>query len=101
MGLEVSMRKTEYVTVLIVGFILALLVGAWAGRHSEMIFPKQAVATMPANESQHTAVPKQLYTCSMDRQVIQDHPGLCPICHMKLEPLKVDASAGETQTAKK
>lgn len=30
---------------------------------------------------------KQLWTCGMHPQVIQDHPGDCPICHMKLTPL--------------
>jgi len=29
----------------------------------------------------------------MHPQVIQDHPGLCPICHMKLVPLKTDSDA--------
>lgn len=36
---------------------------------------------------------KQLWTCSMHPQVIQDKPGLCPICHMQLVPLKVGADA--------
>jgi RND family efflux transporter MFP subunit len=30
---------------------------------------------------------KQLYTCGMHPQVIQDKPGLCPICGMKLTPV--------------
>ena len=34
---------------------------------------------------------KELWTCSMHPQVIQDHPGLCPICHMTLVPLKDNA----------
>ncbi len=38
-----------------------------------------------------TTRPKQLYTCGMHPQVIQDHPGNCPICHMKLVPLKSDS----------
>lgn len=37
---------------------------------------------------------KQLWTCGMHPQVIKEKPGLCPICHMKLEPL--DASASST-----
>ncbi|MBL8765269.1 MAG: efflux RND transporter periplasmic adaptor subunit [Phycisphaerae bacterium] len=37
---------------------------------------------------------QQLWTCGMHPQVIQDHPGDCPICHMKLTPLKADAPAG-------
>jgi Cu(I)/Ag(I) efflux system membrane fusion protein/cobalt-zinc-cadmium efflux system membrane fusion protein len=35
--------------------------------------------------------PKQLWTCGMHPQVIQDHPGTCPICGMTLTPLKADA----------
>ncbi len=32
--------------------------------------------------------PKTLYTCGMHPQVIQDHPGNCPICGMKLTPIR-------------
>jgi Cu(I)/Ag(I) efflux system membrane fusion protein len=36
-----------------------------------------------------------VYTCSMDPQVRQDHPGKCPICGMDLIPLsQAQASAG-------
>ena len=38
---------------------------------------------------------KQLWTCGMHPQVIQDHPGDCPICHMKLTPLVTANDAGE------
>ena len=31
---------------------------------------------------------KQLYTCGMHPQIIQDHPGDCPICEMKLQPVR-------------
>ncbi len=41
---------------------------------------------------------KTLYTCGMHPWIIQDHPGNCPICGMKLEPVHktagADASAG-------
>jgi multidrug efflux pump subunit AcrA (membrane-fusion protein) len=35
-----------------------------------------------------TTEPKTLYTCGMHPQVIQDHPGNCPICGMKLTPIR-------------
>jgi multidrug efflux pump subunit AcrA (membrane-fusion protein)/rubrerythrin len=35
----------------------------------------------------------QLYTCGMHPQVIQDKPGNCPICGMKLTPVRKQASA--------
>lgn len=38
---------------------------------------------------------RQLWTCGMHPQVIQDHPGDCPLCHMKLTPLVTsDGSTG-------
>jgi Cu(I)/Ag(I) efflux system membrane fusion protein len=39
--------------------------------------------------------PKQLWTCLMHPQIIQDHPGLCPICKMPLTPLNSPAPRGE------
>jgi RND family efflux transporter MFP subunit len=36
---------------------------------------------------------KTLYTCGMHPQVIQDHPGNCPICGMKLTPIRNNSAA--------
>ncbi len=36
---------------------------------------------------------KQLYSCGMHPDIIQDKPGNCPICGMKLTPLKVASPA--------
>jgi multidrug efflux pump subunit AcrA (membrane-fusion protein) len=41
----------------------------------------------------NAAESKQLYTCGMHPSVIQDHPGNCPICGMKLTPIKNGAGA--------
>lgn len=41
---------------------------------------------------------KQLWTCGMHPRVIQDHPGDCPICRMKLTPL-VTSDADDTSSA--
>jgi RND family efflux transporter MFP subunit len=49
--------------------------------------PKTEMATA----ADSTTRPKQLWTCGMHPQVIQDHPGFCPICHMKLTPLMSDS----------
>lgn len=35
---------------------------------------------------------KQLYTCGMHPQIIRDQPGDCPICGMKLVPVRKQAS---------
>jgi RND family efflux transporter MFP subunit len=41
---------------------------------------------------------EQLYTCGMHPQVIQNKPGNCPICGMKLTPLRKGAGAKPTAT---
>lgn len=38
---------------------------------------------------------EQLWTCSMHPQVIQNSPGVCPICHMELVPLKKQGQGGD------
>ena len=35
-----------------------------------------------------TSASKQLYTCGMHPQIIKDKPGNCPICGMKLQPIR-------------
>ena len=42
--------------------------------------------------AQKPASEKQLYTCGMHPQIIQDHPGDCPICEMKLQPVRKQAA---------
>lgn len=68
--------------------ILAFILGAV----SVLFLSRHDHAETPAHE--HAAAEKQLWTCSMHPQVIQDHPGNCPICHMKLVPLRRDGTAG-------
>jgi Cu(I)/Ag(I) efflux system membrane fusion protein/cobalt-zinc-cadmium efflux system membrane fusion protein len=38
--------------------------------------------------SENLSGEKQLYTCGMHPQIISDKPGNCPICEMKLTPIK-------------
>jgi len=42
---------------------------------------------------------KTLYTCGMHPWIIQDHPGDCPICGMKLEPVHKTAGTGEASSS--
>src|SRR5882672_9157506 len=37
---------------------------------------------------QHAGQHERLYTCGMHPQVIQNKPGNCPICGMKLTPIR-------------
>ncbi len=41
----------------------------------------------------HAAPGTVLYTCPMDPEIVQDHPGDCPICGMALEPMSPTASS--------
>jgi Cu+-exporting ATPase len=40
----------------------------------------------PRGEAADSASPGTVYTCPMDPEVRQDHPGACPVCGMALEP---------------
>ena len=42
---------------------------------------------------------KILYTCGMHPQVVQDKPGNCPICGMKLTPIRKQAGAASASTS--
>ncbi|ODU23867.1 MAG: hypothetical protein ABS95_02850 [Verrucomicrobia bacterium SCN 57-15] len=39
---------------------------------------------------------KTLYTCGMHPQVVQEKPGNCPICGMKLTPIRKQAAGGQS-----
>jgi RND family efflux transporter MFP subunit len=49
--------------------------------------------------AQNSSKEKTLYTCGMHPQVIQDHPGNCPICGMKLTPIHKPAGEGTNAAA--
>ncbi len=47
---------------------------------------------------QHAAQQEQLYACGMHPQVIQNKPGNCPICGMKLTPIRKQPGATAVST---
>jgi Cu+-exporting ATPase len=51
----------------------------------------QGEAASPLS-SEEAAAPGAFYTCPMDPEVRQDHPGACPKCGMALEPAGVPAA---------
>ena len=51
-------------------------------------------SSQPDTANAAAAPEKTLYTCGMHPWIIQDHPGNCPICGMKLEPVHKTTSAG-------
>ncbi len=42
---------------------------------------------------------KQLYTCGMHPQIVRDTPGNCPICGMKLQPVRANAATAAADPA--
>ena len=53
------------------------------------------MATFAVSCSKHApgkSAEKTLYTCGMHPQVVQDRPGNCPICGMKLQPIRTQPS---------
>jgi RND family efflux transporter MFP subunit len=67
--------KTKPTGIFLIALLAALGVGAFLSTPST----QRSLAGEPA---------KTLYTCGMHPQVIQDHPGNCPICGMKLTPVR-------------
>ena len=52
-----------------------------------------------SHDSSSAAQEQQLYTCGMHPQVVQDKPGNCPICGMKLTPIRKQAIAATASPA--
>ncbi len=69
--------------------LLAVVVG---GSAVWLLHPATNTGEMQVDSSKA----KQLWTCGMHPQVLQDHPGSCPICRMKLVPLKNDSASDST-----
>ncbi len=61
------------------GYALSVRAGSGAGDSGSM--------------SSAGAASEQIYTCGMHPNVLQKGPGDCPICHMKLTPLKMDGES--------
>lgn len=59
-------------------------------------YPNQGSGRNTENVNTHGDV--QLWTCGMHPNVIQEEPGICPICHMDLTPLHSNgSSSGDTR----
>jgi RND family efflux transporter MFP subunit len=69
-----------------IGFILALWVGFRWGAAERRTGDVNATL-------KDTTGAVTLYTCSMHPQVMQPKPGVCPICNMKLVPIKQEPTA--------
>jgi Cu(I)/Ag(I) efflux system membrane fusion protein/cobalt-zinc-cadmium efflux system membrane fusion protein len=76
---------------LLLGLLVVFLLGVML---SYLLF---RAGRIPSPESKPAVTEsKQLYTCGMHPNVIQDHPGNCPICGMKLVPMKKSTAQAQT-----
>lgn len=80
------MKKLSTKRILIVFFLLA--VGVWVAMKVTGIKSPRGIGGGSVG---------QLWTCGMHPQVIKDKPGDCPICEMKLQPVR--KQPGETSSA--
>ena len=55
--------------------------------------------TKTADSAGETPERSGLWTCGMHPEVIQNEPGLCPICNMKLTPLDVEQAPPAEHTS--
>ncbi len=79
-------RTWIWVVVVVAALAVGGGVGYWA---SSAGGAGEAPTAKAADKSE------QLYTCGMHPNVIQKGPGECPICHMKLTPLKQSKSGDQ------
>ncbi|RMF20063.1 MAG: hypothetical protein D6760_12365, partial [Deltaproteobacteria bacterium] len=95
------------VTAVILVILVSFGVGAGAGLLWHQWQGASQEAPTPAVEHEHEGAgaqggaeeAKTWYTCGMHPEVIQDHPGDCPKCGMKLQPMAPDRAAAMGLTA--
>ena len=70
--------------------LLAMVVIGCAGAAAGFVFhePLHALLMRHGGGEEAGVSAGHLFTCGMHPQVLQNKPGDCPICHMKLTPVK-------------
>jgi len=94
------MKVILFITPLLVLGIAILLSTDLSFRQAPLSGLEPVQAVEDGTDHNHPEGTK--YTCGMHPMIIVDDPGLCPICHMELTPMKTDtggssASLGERQ----
>ena len=73
------------------GLLAAALLGAGAGAGGLWLVLRPHEQPVPAPVAHE--LKKQLWQCPMHPSIIQEHPGECPICGMKLVPMEQGVAA--------
>ena len=86
-----SERKINWILIITL-IVAALGIGAAVG----LLIAKRPIVSVEAT-GKEVDTSKQLYTCGMHPQIIQEGPGNCPICGMKLTPVKGTPATSEAK----
>ena len=82
--MKLQTKRVKFISL----FLLPVVLFTGAALLLSICSPNQATAASGEEKG------KTLYTCGMHPQVVQDKPGNCPICGMKLTPIRKQAGAG-------
>jgi Cu(I)/Ag(I) efflux system membrane fusion protein len=85
-------EKRSNWTWIIILIVITLGVGIVGG----FMIARRSTVSEEATETGADST-KQLYTCGMHPQIIQEGPGNCPICGMKLTPVKGTSASSEAK----
>lgn len=84
-GLRGLLSGVGFKTLSIIeGIVLLAVVVYWVASGSDAATEENAGAA-----HEHTEAAPTKWTCAMHPQIIKDEPGQCPLCGMKLTPLKI------------
>lgn len=77
-------KSAKWVGALVIAAGLGVAIAVFSRSGADSNAKAEAAATGGSQASPH----KQLWHCGMHPQVIREEPGVCPICHMPLTPMK-------------
>jgi len=95
-------RRPARATLTVVLVVVALAGGGIGGYAlSQRLGTKPSTGELGSSAGATATDGDQWYTCGMHPNVLQEGPGDCPICQMKLTPLKKDDEGGAGAEASK
>ncbi|MCF6268323.1 MAG: efflux RND transporter periplasmic adaptor subunit [Melioribacteraceae bacterium] len=75
-------------------YLIVFIIGAFSGAGGYYFLSDNSAAEAHEHDGQ-----KKLYTCGMHPNIIEEEPGDCPICGMKLLPIKSNTTASSTTSS--
>jgi len=89
-----SKRNLMATGLVVVAFAVGVIGGrTWHASEQPATTTETASAGTAGSVGEHAAEPVTWYTCGMHPEVVQNEPGNCPKCGMKLQPMSADRAA--------